>query len=439
MGTSLIASGFAIGGRTREAEQLADKSLSRDSTASGIAAAALAHIYYAEGRSSEGNSLFTGHGVEYYESCGFLFYDSQMSALGSRFSMDSSGASADRVALRLYDESFGDIFEYSAYDGKDNLPMVRRIPSSQKRILMESASGAASSFFGRMFGSDIKEKNENQTEEVGEEDTNDDGIIADSESRTVEDVLTWLPPTTSILVDATMLLSRLTISGVIFSSDTRWKALRSAWTTAIYVENSFFDAKEAKIPSSCERKKSHSLLADVFSCLCIGPELIQTNSSDRVSGKIGKALCLMGSLMRVNGETHVKKSQDVVKEEWAEVVQLLYEARTGWELNADNSNSSFRQPRKMLTPDLVGFDMSFDHFIEHAICHAALNSENYESLCIARSLCSESVALRSNSPEHWHRYGTVLEKLGDDENARNAFHASISLGSGEGGNLGGQQ
>jgi hypothetical protein len=149
----------------------------------------------------------------------------------------------------------------------------------------------------------------------------------------------------------------------------------------------------------------------------------------------------MGSLMQIQGnKTNYETEQDA-KKKWAKVVQLLYEARTGWgfENEPQDSNSPFQheQPTIALNRDLVGFDISLGSFMEHAICHAAVKSEDHESLCIARSLCSESVALRSNSPENWYRYGVVLEKLGDEENAADAFHASVSLGSGEGGQLGG--
>ena len=56
---------------------------------------------------------------------------------------------------------------------------------------------------------------------------------------------------------------------------------------------------------------------------------------------------------------------------------------------------------------------------------------DYESLCLARAICSEATTLRSNCPELWWRYGRVLEMVGDEVAAENARAASISLGSGE--------
>jgi len=58
---------------------------------------------------------------------------------------------------------------------------------------------------------------------------------------------------------------------------------------------------------------------------------------------------------------------------------------------------------------------------------------DYESLCMARSICSEGTTLRGNCPEMWWRYGAVLDMLGDEVAAENARAASVSLGSGEGG------
>lgn len=44
-----------------------------------------------------------------------------------------------------------------------------------------------------------------------------------------------------------------------------------------------------------------------------------------------------------------------------------------------------------------------------------------------------SVEFRHLKHYYWFRYGIVLQKLADEENAPNAFHASISIGSGKGG------
>eukprot|EP00978_Attheya_sp_CCMP212_P039175 scaffold201397_cov24-Attheya_sp.AAC.2 len=71
--------------------------------------------------------------------------------------------------------------------------------------------------------------------------------------------------------------------------------------------------------------------------------------------------------------------------------------------------------------------------VEHAIWYAATQAQDYESICVARSICSESVSLRSSSPQAWLRYSKILELLGDDVAADNARAASVAFGSGEGG------
>jgi hypothetical protein len=70
-------------------------------------------------------------------------------------------------------------------------------------------------------------------------------------------------------------------------------------------------------------------------------------------------------------------------------------------------------------------------FLEFALIHAAMEVGDYESLSLARAICSEGTTLRSNCPELWWRYGRVLEMVGDEVAAENARAASISLGIGE--------
>lgn len=81
----------------------------------------------------------------------------------------------------------------------------------------------------------------------------------------------------------------------------------------------------------------------------------------------------------------------------------------------------------------IGWDFDTPQFLEHALCFAAMEVGDYESLCMARSICSEGTTLRGNCPEMWWRYGAVLDMLGDEVAAENARAASVSLGSGEGG------
>ena len=67
--------------------------------------------------------------------------------------------------------------------------------------------------------------------QIENEDEDDmlDSVIEASQPRSLEDVLTWLPPTKNVMVGATLLLFRLTVSGAVHSSDARWENLRTAW------------------------------------------------------------------------------------------------------------------------------------------------------------------------------------------------------------------
>jgi len=421
IGSALIATGLAIGGRTAEAEQLSDKSLFLDrSGASGIVTWAKAHIYDAEGRVSEGSSSFTGDGVEHYEGCGFLFFDAKMTGIGSRFVMDRSGASADRKATRLYDSSFGRILDETGFDGSQEGFITRRIPGSKRDIILSSAGDAASSMFGNWFGSGSSKTAEKTSgDENVDKDSDDQYSNADigaSEPRSIEDVFTWLPPTVDVLTDASFLMLRLAISGVVEADDVRWKKLQSAWEKTVSIENNYADS-ESKL-------FSYSPMAKIASSLFIDFD----HDSSGKSGKLQAAASLIGKLI-------AKKTEGEVKDQWHDVVKLLDEARSGWEKD-EPSGSMFCQPSRCLTQDIDGWEITMGNFIEQALCYAAIQSQDYTSLCKARTLCSESVTLRANSPECWFRYGMILKELGDEDNARDAFHASVSLGSGEGGRPG---
>lgn len=407
LGTSLISLGLALGGRIREAEQLAELAISRDKTGSaGVAAWALSHIYDAEGRSSEGTSTFTGHGVQYFEPCGFLFFDARMNAAGATYAIDKKGASADRLALRLYDQSFGNIFETSS-----NL-IRRKIPGSQRQILIESAATSASSIFKNLFGQNREIKlNESVKNENDEVDAFPDSIIGNNESRSLEDVLTWLPPTTTLLSEATFLLFRLTTSGAIQPNDHRWKHLRNAWRKHPNIED-------------C----SDSLMSQIAKALCGLNRGENMESSKKPPFSTRTTLI---SAAKMLGQFIYDSSGSCATDKMSEVVELLHEVKTGWTVSDDEVMK--------LEPDIHYRNLPsipLRNFIEHATCYAAMLSNDDESVYFARSICSESVTLKSNSPESWHRYGTILNKIGDEENAVDAFHASVSLGSGEGGRVG---
>jgi tetratricopeptide (TPR) repeat protein len=414
LGSSLISLGLALGGRVREAEQLAEMAISRDKTGSaGVAAWALSHIYDVEGRSSEGASTFTGHGVQYFEPCGFLFFDTRMNAAGATSIIDRSGATADRVALRIYDESFGKIFEYSGYDGTSSTHIRRRVPGSQQRKIIESAATSASSMFKTLFGQNADVELNDIVKSTNHEvaDAFPDSIMGGNEILCLEDVLTWLPPTSIVLSEATFVLFRLTSSGAIQPNDQRWKKLREAWGKHSDAE----DYSDVLITKIAKALSGSNISKDIE---------VKMQSQASTGARLVSAAHMLGLLL--SDSTGSRNIDD-----WAKVAELLREVRTGWTVSDDELTK--------LKPDIHYSNLPnipLRNFIEHAICYAAIMSDDEESICFARSICSESVTLKSNSPEPWHRYGIILKKLGDEENAEDAFHASVSLGSGEGGRVG---
>ena len=79
-----------------------------------------------------------------------------------------------------------------------------------------------------------------------------------------------------------------------------------------------------------------------------------------------------------------------------------------------------------------GWEFDVRPFLEHAVVYAACKCGDYESLSIARSICSRGVTLRPNSPEEWWRYSIVLGLLGDEKASEDALNASHSFGGGQG-------
>jgi hypothetical protein len=70
--------------------------------------------------------------------------------------------------------------------------------------------------------------------------------------------------------------------------------------------------------------------------------------------------------------------------------------------------------------------------LEHVIVYAACKAGDTESLCLARSICSQGVTIRHNSPEEWWRYSIVMGLLVDEVASEDALYNSINLGGGQG-------
>ena len=378
IGASLIAVGLAAGGRSDVAEGFLQKSVPHIDMegCGGIASWAFGLIYDSSGRVAEGITALNGYdGVKKFETAGLLFFDSRLCGYGGRFALDREGGGNARSILRVYDESYSRVWFDSGYAyRKPHTTTVNRVPTHTSRMSMPSTS-----LFQSIFGSSTGES------------APEDGQQGDTALPTTVDTLTWLPPTPQMLSDATFFLLRITLQGSIDGGDDRWTNLMNTWLTLL-------DQYEGNYSSLPESVKVASALA----CHNIA-ELRFESESDAIVGARQ-----LGSLMWLGTSD---PATSVGPEEWKKAVLLLSESL------ADNF-----------------WDIDARPLFEIGTCHAACKAANdLECLCIARSICSAGVALRSNSPEEWSRYSEVLKCLGDEVAAEDAKSASVSLGSGEGG------
>lgn len=461
--TSLVAVGLGLSSsRFFDAEGLADRSLNRDEVGSaGVALWALAHVYHAEGRASEGTSKLAGYdGVRLYDTCGWLFFDSRLGGYGGRFILDRDAASAGRSALRRYDISFERVLDYSGRrlpktgtddDEEEELKQLELDPPLFAPTFRRNAAMSyVGSFFRGILGtskfSQQTQPDTNSGDNNGKQMENPSSgpetmsLSQNRRKRTLEDVLTWLPPTPQLLADATLLLIRLTLADAITIDDHRWKDLAIAWNHMKYIHSTYSsNSDESMYYEFCPLVRVTSAMFD--SNLVRKTEAFQTTAMDRLVD----AAHIVGHLWKLH---HNQKDDDVEKVtesssssspkpgmDWASVVHALAEARQGILLSMDNSDDiNFPTVRPIHNDSSSALtDLDSDVFFDVLLCHAALQSDDIDSLCLARAVCSESVSLRPNAAEIWMRYSMVLEKLGDYVAASDARAAGISFGSGEGG------
>ena len=460
MAISLIAVGLSASSSSssssRTAERLAETSLSRDADGTGGTSVwALSHCLASEGRSAEMISKLAGFdGTQYYEGCGYLHFADRMKGYGGIALLDRRGAGADRSALRMYDGGFGSVLEYSGNNvqglerGGEGVSMRKlRVPRNIKKDLAGAFGSMLAGWFGggdNNIGSDARRNLlTNETERSGGDTDDRQKKQRLLQKRTVEDVLCWLPPSPLLLTHATALLLRLTLGGAIDESDERWADLRAAWTLTIkgHNEDLEFDTKNSPV--------EYMPLAMLASSLVIDPSELHWNEAtpslkNAMQGlhKFGK-LMKLGQIKLVSESTQPSSATSLV-DDWRVVLCHLARAKDycqRWEMpegissstyllpNDEHVNSSIPTP----APSPIGWDFDLRQFLDRPLIRAAMEVGDYESLCLARAMCSEGTTLRSNCPELWWTYGRVLDMLGDEVAAENARAASISLGSGEGG------
>ena len=408
LGTALIGLGLAVGGQTMQSEFLVEAKLSLDlQGVGGVAAFALANIYDQEGRVSEGISWLAGYdGVRMYEDCGFLFFNSKLGGYGSRFSLDREG---DRVvkALRLYDTNFDPVLEYSGYGaGKPLDKPQMRSPKKRAEMVTEQAQSIFAAVFGR---SKSKETDASSTSTEAQSTESKETKSNNADGVSIVDALTFLPPTPQFLADATLTLLRLTLNGSVDPDSKRWRQLKTAW--GVLLDR----LGDTKLPDGIA----------MTACIMFDPADVPCDADidgDEDLLEVKTGLWSMGSLLGI-GTDSIPDEKEGESAEWKIIVNQLSKA-------SDPRSKSYRLQRGLL------WAIDAKPLFEHSVCFAALMAEDYESLCKARSVCSNGVTVRQNSPDEWWRYSLILDKLGDESAARDARQASLGFGAGEGGYFG---
>jgi len=394
-----------MGGRYREAEQLAEKSLQADSDGcSGLATWALSLTYKAEGRVSEGRSLLSGFdGMQRYEECGFLFFSSNLGGDGAQFVLDRDAAHADRAALRMYDENFDRILQYSGYNGSTLGTVLRTRPQNRRKQLTQN-------LWGNLLGSLTSH---------GESKDRDFDFEPSTKSRllTVQDVFSWLPPTHAVITQATLILFRLTIRGVVPYDDTRWRDITEAWSKLRRIQSTH---------RSNEIIYNFSPFTRIMACLILDGIDTDSSISRTISSKLEKVSDLIGYALNLKKQLNIKTELKQENELWIKICAILSDIRSGYDHESD----------AILIQDIDFRNEDLLSFWEYTVFYAATKTKRYDALCMARSVCSEGITLRPNSPEIWLRYSVILEEMGDIVPAEEAKAAAISLGSGEGGRFG---
>ena len=289
------------------------------------------------------------------------------------------------------------------------------------RSVKDDVKGAVKGIFSGLFGSDKSE-----SEIPSQRETK-------PQKRSTEAVLTWLPPSPQLITHATALLLRLTLDDAIFSSDSKWGDIKVAWESLLQNErgNSLTRVDQTPI--------EFMPLALVAASLFFEPQTLYKKPISTQMEMAMKGLHQMSKLMKLGQPkiqtTTTNDCKNVQTDEWKEVLTCLSHAidPTRWEMPSGVSSRTYLPPAHSTPGTELGWDFDTRQFLEYSLCHAAMKAGDYESLCVAKAVCSEGATLRSNCPEMWIRYAKIMDHLGDNVAAENARAASVSMGGGEGG------
>ena len=444
------AVGLAVGGRREEAEQIAERTLSKDKRNTGaITTWALAHIFDAEGRVAEGISYLANHdGIVNYEGAGMLFFDCRLSCYGALYSIDREQRGRGRsAALRLYDRNFERVLEYSGFSqGKAWTRPQRKAPIAWVQRANDGENSKTANFFknllggGKQKGKEQKKLDNNTETQIIVRETLPPSLDFDTWDPSCEDVLTWLPPTPPLLTEATLLMFRLTLNGTLSTKDYRWDSLRNSWNTLLNLQRDGHGNRHSF---------EHFPLASLAASILLPVE--DTGGDQIGNGRMAAGLNLIGEMLNLGNLALDDKEEeddkdveliiadiepdfwlpakDSLREEWKEIVKHLAAALDGIEAHPSGSEEDEKVNRALR---FESWDFLSRPVVEHAICYAACRAGDTESLSYARAISSQGVTLRRMSPEEWWRYSIILGLLGDQIASENALAMAVNVGSGQG-------
>lgn len=441
MVASMMALGFAVNGRDEDAEQMAARAMKQGkSVCGGLATWAQAHVFDTRGRIAEGiSALANFDGINNYEGSGFLFFDCRLSGYGARFCLDREERGRGKsAALRLYEANFERVLGYSGFSQGEawRQPLQRAPLSWAETKSLDEGVDLSPSFLDKMLGRKRKHEEAEVNYELAVKQINFPSTEYDGWEPSCEDVLTWLPPTPALLSDATLLLLRFTLNGTISARNARWDNVRNAWSAMLDIQKQQGD----------DSALAFCPLISVTASLLFPPQ--QTGGDEIGSGRLAEGLYLMGELLKLgNPVTEQEKTTSIReliadndpnfwlpakegnRQQWKEIVNHLSAAIDGFDqVEGEGDNTGLVD----ISRRFQAWDFETRPIFEHAICYAACKSGDTESLCLARSICSQGVTLRPNAPEEWWRYSIVLGLLGDDVGSEDALNNSINFGSGQG-------
>jgi hypothetical protein len=404
-----------------------------------VATWAQAIVFDAGGRVAEGiSACANGDGIANYEGAGLFHFDCRLGGYGARFALDREERGRGKsAALRLYERNIERVLDYSGFATGNawQQPLQRAPLAWTEKTEMALEEGAEAPTFWERISGKKKAKSEEEKYvyyEIVLKEGRVPSTKIDGWEPSLEDTLTWLPPSPQLLCESTLLLLRFTLNGTISTRNVRWDNIRNAWGVMLKIQEKHGSPGVAFCP-----------LASLVSSLLFPPS--ETGGDQIGNGLLARGLHMMGETLRLGNPTTEEEKSTAIREViadrdpnfwlpadeeqekvWQEIVEDFSSALDGYE---DHSDANCQVQRHLR---FECWDFEARPILEHAVVYSACKSGDTKSLSLARAICSQGVTLRPNSPEEWWRYSIVLGLLGDEVGSEDALSNSINVGGGQG-------